>query len=278
MERQTNKKHTLFDMKKPWYNNQKKAEDDVQLKSGEKVEDLQNGYMIIQSPRYFAFGTDAVLLADFADVAPGQRVVDFGTGCGIIPILLCAKQPDIHVTGIEIQIEIADMAQRSVLINNMEKRVNIISGDLKDARKFVPHGVNVVVCNPPYEKADGGKDNNNVHVSIAKRELKCTLEDVVGAAAKLLRTGGRMFMIYRTERFAELMDCMRAKKIEPKRIRMVAPQIDKAPNFVLVEGRAGAHSGVKFAPTLAVYEKDGSYTQELKKIYRIGEETPCSIS
>ncbi len=249
----------------------------MQLKPGEKIEDLQNGYMIIQNPEYFAFGTDAVLLADFADVSAGQHVVDFGTGCGIIPLLLCARRPDIHVTGIEIQSEIADMAQRSVAANKLQDRINIICGDLKDARKYVPHGVDAVVCNPPYEKADAGKDNGSAHVSIAKREIKCTLNDVVSAAARLLRTGGRMYMIYRIERFAELMDCMRAKKIEPKRIRLVAPQIDKAPNFALVEGRAGAHTGVKFAPTLAVYEKDGSYTEELKKIYRIGEEKPCSI-
>lgn len=250
----------------------------MQLKPGEKIEDLQNGYVVIQNPQFFAFGTDAVLLANFADVAAGQHVVDFGTGCGIIPLLLCAKREDIHVTGIEIQREIADMAQRSVAVNKLEDRINIICGDLKDARKFVPHGVDAVVCNPPYEKADAGKDNDSMHHSIAKREIKCTLEDVVGTAAKLLRTGGRMYMIYRTERFAELMDCMRSKKIEPKRIRLVAPQIDKAPNFALVEGRAGAHSGVKFAPTLAIYEEDGAYTQELKKIYRIGEEKLCSIS
>jgi len=250
----------------------------MQLKAGERVEDLQNGYVIIQNPDYFAFGTDAVLLAHFADVSAGQHVVDLGTGCGIIPLLLCARRPDIRVTGIEIQSEIADIARRSVEINKLQSRVRIICGDLKDARKMIPQSVDAVVCNPPYEKADAGKESGSAHKSIAKRELKCTLEDVVGAAAKLLRTGGRMFMIYRTERFAELMDCMRHKKIEPKRIRLVAPQIDKAPNFALVEGRAGAHSGVKFAPTLAVYEKDGGYTQELKQIYRIGEEKPCSIS
>lgn len=250
----------------------------MNLKPGEKIEDLQNGFVIIQNPQFFSFGTDAVLLSHFADMGAGQRVVDFGTGCGIIPLLLCAKRPDIHVTGIEIQSEIADMAQRSVALNKLDDHVKIICGDIKDVRKYVPHGVDVVVCNPPYEKADAGKANENDHVSIAKREIKCTLEDVVGAAAKLLRTGGRMFMIYRTERFAELMACMRAKKIEPKRIQLVASQIDKAPNFALVEGRAGARGGLKFAPTLAIYGKDGAYTEELKKIYRIGEERPCSIS
>lgn len=249
----------------------------MQLKAGEKIEDLKNGYAIIQNPDYFAFGTDAVLLAHFADVSAGQHVVDLGTGCGIIPLLLCARRPGIHVTGIEIQSDLADMAQRSVAINKLESRINIICGDLKEARRFVPHGVDAVVCNPPYEKADAGRDGGSAHVSIAKREIACTLEDVVGAAARLLRTGGRMFMIYRTERFAELMSCMRAKRIEPKRIRLVAPQLDKAPNFALVEGRAGARSGVRFAPTLAVYGPDGAYTGELKKIYHIGEEKPCSI-
>lgn len=250
----------------------------MNIKPGEKIEDLQNGFVIIRNPQLFSFGTDAVLLSHFADVGAAQRVVDLGTGCGIIPLLLCAKRPDIHVTGIEIQSAVADMAQRSVALNKLEQRIRIICGDIKDAGKHVPHGVDAVVCNPPYEKYGAGKPIDNAHVRIAKREIKCTLEDVVGAAAKLLRTGGRMFIIYRTERFAELLACMRAKKIEPKRIQLVAPHIDKAPKFALVEGRAGARGGVKFAPTLAVYQKDGAYTEELKRIYRIGEEKPCSIS
>lgn len=250
----------------------------MHLGPDERIEDLQNGYAIIQNPQFFSFGTDAVLLSYFTEMTAGDHIVDFGTGCGIIPILLCAKYTDITVTGIEIQSPIADMAQRSVTLNNLSDRICIVCGDLKNVRNYVPYGVDAVVCNPPYERADAGKDNINPHLNIAKREIKCTLQDVVTAAAKLLRTGGRLTMIYRTERFAELMDVLREKKLEPKRIQLVAPQIDKAPNFALVEARAGARSGVKFLPTLAVYEPDGTYTPALKKIYNIGEEKPCSIS
>ncbi len=248
------------------------------LKPGEKIEDLQNGFAIIQNPSFFAFGTDAVLLSAFTEVFADEHVVDLGTGCGIIPILLHAKQPAARITGIEVQPPIADMAQRSVSLNALDARIRIVCADLKNARDHVAHGVDAVVCNPPYERVNAGMDNANAFLNIAKREVLCTLKDVIAAAASLLRTGGRLTMIYRTERFAELMDVLRAYHLEPKRIQLVAPHADKAPNFALVEARAGARSGVKFLPTLAVYEPDGSYTPALKKIYHIGEEKPCSIS
>ncbi len=237
---------------------------------GEKIEDLQNGYMILQHPQFFSFGTDAVLLSDFADVRSGERIVDLGTGCGIIPILLCAKTADIDVTGVEIQQALCDMAQRSIAGNALESRVRIVCGDIKHAHKLIAHGVDAVVCNPPYEKADSGKENANASVNIAKREVLCTLDDVVAAAARILRTGGRLYMIYRTERLPELMVRMSAHKIAPKRIRLVAPKHGRAPNFVLVEGRKGAADGAVFLPTLVVCEEDGTYTPELKRIYHIG--------
>ena len=247
------------------------------LESGEKIEDLQNGYVILQHPQFFSFGTDAVLLSDFADVRCGERVVDLGTGCGIIPILLCTKAADIDVTGIEIQQALADMAQRSITMNKLCDRVRIVCGDIRDAKKITGHGVDVVVSNPPYEKAGSGKESANPSVNIAKREVMCTLDDVVGAASRILRTGGRLAMIYRTERMPELMACMSAHRIAPKRIRLVAPQRGKAPNFVLVEGRKGAAAGAVLLPELIVYGEDGTYTPELKKIYHIEEEGPCCI-
>lgn len=242
---------------------------DAALKPGETIEDLQNGYVILQHPQFFSFGTDAVLLSDFADVRCGERIVDLGTGCGIIPILLCAKAAGIDVTGLEIQEELADMAQRSMAMNALDDTVRIAHGDIKKAHKFVAHGVDVVVCNPPYEKAGSGKQNANPSINIAKREVLCTLDDVVHAAARILRTGGRLYMIYRTERLPELMVSMSAHKIAPKRMRLVAPKRNRAPNFVLVEGRKGAGDGAVFLPTLVVCEEDGTYTPELKKIYHI---------
>ncbi|MDD5018704.1 MAG: tRNA1(Val) (adenine(37)-N6)-methyltransferase [Eubacteriales bacterium] len=249
----------------------------MELEPGEKIEDLQNGYLIIQNPKYFSFGTDAILLADFADVSAGERVIDFGTGCGIIPILLCAKTKGIHVTGIEIQQALARMAGRSVAMNGLEKSIRIVCGDLKDISGIVPCGADVVAVNPPYEKTGSGKENVSEHVNIAKREVMCTLEDVVFSASRILRPGGRLYMIYRTERFAELMACMRRHKVEPKRIRLVVPKQDRPPNFALVEGRKGAGGGVAFLPSLVVCEQDGTYTQEVKKIYHIGEENTCCI-
>ena len=240
-------------------------------KATEKIEDLHNGYAILQDPQFFSFGTDAVLLADFADVRKGESVVDFGTGCGIIPILMAAHTDCGDITGIEIQEELAAMAQRSIDMNALGTRVRIVCGDLKDAKKMVAHGVDVVVCNPPYEKLGSGKENAYASVNIAKREVKCTLCDVVSSAAKVLRTGGRLYMIYRTERMPELMACMSAHRIAAKRIRLVAPQQGRAPNFVLVEGRKGGADGAVFMPTLIVYGEDGAYTPELKRIYHIKE-------
>ncbi len=242
---------------------------DIVLNPGEKIEDLGHGYYIIQDPKYFAFGTDAVLLADFAKMKEGERAVDLGTGCGIIPILMCARTKGIRVTGLEIQRPLAEMARRSVSLNGLEESIEIIQGDLKEAPKLVKPGADAVVANPPYEKANTGMESPNEYLNIAKREICCTLGGVVSAAAKLLRTGGRFYIIYRTERFAELMDRMRECRLEPKRVTLVSQRRGEAPNFALVEGRKGAGEGVKFEPVLAVYEADGSYTPEAKKIYRL---------
>lgn len=241
----------------------------VQLLAGERIEDLQNGYRIIQNKKFFSFGTDAVLLSYFAAAKPGNRVVDIGTGCGIIPILLCARYPGIYVTGVEIQKELADMAQRSVMLNGLEKQIKIVCGNFKEELCTERNGAALVVANPPYIKMGAGAQNESIYHNIAKREVACTLRDVISAGAVMLRSGGRLCMIYTTERFAELIACMKNSKIEPKLIQFIAPQCGKAPNLVLIEGRKGAREGTKFLPTLEVYERDGVYTKQLKKIYGI---------
>jgi len=243
--------------------------DNVSLKENEKIEDLGHGYYIIQNPLYFPFGTDAILLADFARLEQGERAVDLGTGCGIIPILMCARTRGIHITGVEIQQPLAEMAKRSVVLNGLEKSIEILEGDLKEAAKYIKPGADAVIANPPYEKAGTGKESPNAHLNIAKREVMCTLEDVVKTASKLLRTGGRFYLIHRTERLPELMERMRRYSVEPKRVMLVSQRWGEAPNFALVEGRKGAGEGAKFLPTLALYEQDGSYTPEAKKIYRM---------
>jgi len=243
----------------------------MERRSGDRIEDLQNGYSIIQNDEYFSFGTDAILLAHFADTKDGERVVDFCTGCGIVPILLAARNTGAKITGIEIQKELADMAGESVDMNELNGSIDIVHGDIKNVLDYAPHGADVVVVNPPYEKSDSGKQSANDFVNIAKREVMCTLKDVAGSAAKVLREGGRFYIIYRTQRFAELMERLRRYKLEPKLIQLVAQRQGQAPNFALVEARKGAREGLKFLPTLYVYEQDGTYTDELKKIYHIEE-------
>lgn len=247
------------------------SKEGVRLLPGEKIEDLQNGYSIIQHPEVFAFGTDAVLLAHFAQTSGTERAVDLGSGSGILPILMCARNRKLDITGIEIQPRLCDMARRSAEMNGLEGRMRIVYGDLKEAPRLIGHGLDVVVSNPPYERIGAGKPSANAHVDIARREVCCTLADVADAAAKLLRTGGRLYMIYRAERFAELMQRMREARVEPKRARLVSQREGVSPNFALVEGRKGAGPGLTFLPTLAVYGADGAYTKELKAIYGIGE-------
>lgn len=239
----------------------------AQLKEGETIEDLQNGFFIIQNKKFFSFGTDAVLLAHFAAARAGDRVVDLGTGCGIIPVLLCARQDMIHITGIEVVEELAQMAQRSVELNALCHKIAIVCGDLKIADNYVDKGVDLVVANPPYIKTQAGALNENKYHNIAKREIACTLEDVICAAAKLLRSGGRLCMVYTATRIAELIVHMKDAKIEPKIMQFVTSFHGKAPNFVLIEGRKGAGQGVRFLPMLEVYESPGVYTKMLKKIY-----------
>jgi tRNA1Val (adenine37-N6)-methyltransferase len=220
----------------------------ARLLPGETLEDLGNGRWIIQHPDVFAFGTDAVLLAHFAQTTGAERAADLGTGTGILPLLMCARNPELVITGLEIQPRPAEMALRSVELNGLEGRVNIVCGDLKAAPRLVGRGLDVVVSNPPYERAGSGKPSGKAHVDIAKREVCCMLEDVVDAAAALLRTGGRLYMIYRAERFAELMQRMREARVEPKRIQLVCQHANEAPNFALVEGRKGAGPGLAFLP------------------------------
>ncbi len=247
-----------------------KHETDAPLMPEERLEDLQNGFHIIQNSAYFPFGTDAVLLAHFAQVKMGERVADFGTGGGIIPILLCARVPGVRITGLEVQPELCEMAQRSVALNGLDTQIDIICGDIKAAKSLLGTGLDVVVTNPPYEKADSGKPHASEYVGIAKREMLCTLEDVAANAASVLRTGGRLYMIYPTGRFAELMAALVRYQLEPKVVQLVAARADKPPGFALVEARKGARPGMKFLPQLAIYEADGAYTPLLRKIYGEG--------
>lgn len=242
---------------------------EISLKEKERLDELQrNGYRIIQNTEKFCFGMDAVLLSGFAQVKPGGVVLDLGTGTGIIPILMEAKTPAAHLTGLEIQEESADMARRSVELNGLSDKISIVTGDIKEAdRIFKSASFDVITSNPPYMIGEHGLQNPDAPKAIARHEVLCTLEDVVGQAAKLLKPGGHFFMVHRPFRLAEIICTMTKYKLEPKRMQLVYPFVDKEPNMVLIEGVRGGKSRMTVEKPLIIYEKPGVYMPEIYDIY-----------
>ena len=240
-----------------------------ELKPGERIDELQrNGYQIIQSKDGFCFGMDAVLLSGFAQVKTGERAIDLGTGTGIIPILLEAKTDGAHFTGLEIQKTSADMARRSVALNDLSEKISILEGDIKEAGSlFGKASFDVVTSNPPYMTGNHGLVNPEMPKAIARHEILCTLEDVIGQAAGLLREGGRFYMVHRPFRLAEIMTLMVKYRLEPKRMRLVYPFVDKEPNMVLIEGLKGGRSRITVEKPLIVYKEPGVYTDEIYDVY-----------
>lgn len=241
----------------------------IELKSDERLDDLQrNGYQIIQKTNGFCFGMDAVLLSGFAVVKPGEKTVDLGTGTGIIPILLEAKYEGEHYTGLEIQDEMAEMAARSVALNHLEEKVSIVKGDIKEAsRLFGAASFDVVTSNPPYMNDAHGLKNPDLPKAIARHEVLCTLDDVAREAAKLLRPGGRFYLVHRPHRLIEIVTALTKYKLEPKRMKMVHPFVDKEANMVLIEAVRGGKSMIKVEAPIVVYETAGVYTREIYDIY-----------
>ena len=212
------------------------------MKPGERLDDLQiKGYEIIQSPGRFCFGMDAVLLSSFAKVKRNECALDLGTGTGILPILLEAKNEGARYVGLEIQEESADMARRSVLHNKLDQKIEIITGDIKEASGiFGAASFHVITTNPPYMIGEHGLKNDNEALYIARHEALCTLDDIIRESARLLKPKGRFYMVHRPFRLAEILGKMSAYGIEPKRMRLVHPYVDKEPNMVLIEGMRGA--------------------------------------
>lgn len=247
----------------------KQQSESVELKEKERIDDLQRkGYRIIQNPEKFCFGMDAVLLSGFARVKPGAKVLDMGTGTGIIPILLEGKTKASHLTGLEIQEESADMARRSVLLNGLEEKIDIITGDIKEAGSiFQAASFDVITCNPPYMIGQHGIANPDAPKAIARHEVLCTLEDVIKNAALLLKPGGNFFMVHRPFRLAEIITMMTKYKLEPKRMQLVYPYVDKEPNMVLIEGCRGGKSRMTVEKPLIVYKAQNEYTDEIYEIY-----------
>ncbi|MCM1537652.1 MAG: tRNA1(Val) (adenine(37)-N6)-methyltransferase [bacterium] len=235
----------------------------------ERIDDLQlSGLRIIQDSKRFCFGMDAVLLSGFAKAKPGSRVLDLGTGTGIIPLLLSAKTRAGKLVGLEIQQESADMARRSVGMNALTQRIDIVTGDIREARElFGASAFDVVTSNPPYMIDDHGIKNPTDEKTIARHEVLCTLEDVISQAAAVLKPGGHFYMVHRPFRLAEIMTQMCAYRLEPKRMRLVYPYADKEPVMVLVEGVRGGNPRMRVEKPLIIYREPGVYTEELRRDY-----------
>lgn len=265
----------------------------------EQIDTLKNGYKIIQDTERFMFGIDAVLLADFVrfdgngnsgGIKRNDKIIDLCTGNGIIPLILSGFYSANCFTGLEIQKESAELAERSVELNGLQDKIRIIKGDLKKLEDFTAlyglakHGFDVVTCNPPYSVVESGKQNPKEPKAIARHELLCRLEDVVAAADFLLKPHGKIFMIHRPYRLAEIFGALYAHQLEPKRMRLVSPFAGEEPNLVLIEARKNAHPSLKIEPELAVYEKcdvlaanatkgnttsknTRQYTQQVQEIY-----------
>lgn len=218
----------------------------------ERVDDLQtNGYRIIQHPRRFCFGIDAVCLSNFAAVRKGETVLDLCTGSGVIPILLCAKTAGRHFTGLELQPESVDRARRSVLLNQLEARIRIDEGDIKQAAAlYGPAAFDVITVNPPYMNHGGGILNADESQAIARHEITCTLTDVISMSARLLKTGGRLYMVHRPHRLADVLCTLRAYKLEPKRLQMVQAGENKPPSLFMVEAASDSRPWLKVLPAL----------------------------
>lgn len=241
----------------------------INLKENERLDELQrNGYRIIQNPEKFCFGMDAVLLSGFARAKKGDRVLDMGTGTGIIPILMEAKTEAAHLTGLEIQPESADMAKRSVELNHLQEKIAIVQGDMKEAGTlFGAASFDVVTCNPPYMIRRHGIKNPDAPKAIARHEILCTLEDVVSQAAKVLKPGGNFYMVHRPFRLAEIMVTLQKYRLEPKRMQLVYPFVDKEPNMVLLEANRGGRPRMRVEKPLVVYREPGVYMPEIYEIY-----------
>lgn len=256
------------------------------LHPGEKIDDLQrSGLRIIQNPSRFCFGMDAVLLTAFVQEGflpqttagvPGSsecahiegNLLDLGTGTGVIPLLLSAKTDLQHLTGLEIQEDSAEMASRSVLMNGLQERISILQGDIREADAiFPPASFSVITSNPPYMPVSHGLQNPDSPKAIARHEILCEFGDIARVTQKLLRPGGHFFVVHRPFRLTEIFAALRDRQLEPKRMQLVYPYVDRGPNLVLLDCVRGGRPQLRVERPLIVYRSPGQYTEQLRDLY-----------
>lgn len=241
----------------------------MDLRPGERLDDLgRGGLRIIQHPGRFPFAIDAVLLAWYATVRGRARVLDLGTGCGVVPLLLSARHPEASITGLEIQAETAEMAARSVALNGLTERVRIDCGDYRQVGRLYGHGAfDVVTMNPPYRETGRGRIAPEESRAMARHELSGSLADAVKAAAVAVKFGGRVAVVFLAERLADLVVQMRSQKLEPKRLQMIHSRHGRPANLLLLEAVKGGGPGLTAEPPLVIYEEGQRFTAEVQAIY-----------
>ena len=243
---------------------------EIKLEENERIDDLEfKNLKVIQNKNGFCFGMDAVLLSDFAkNIKRNAKVLDLGTGTGIIPILLCGKTELKKIIGVEIQEEVAKMAKKSILLNSLEGRFEILNCNIKELNKiYKKQTFDVIVTNPPYKKQDSGIVNENEKKVISRHEITANLEDFIKIAKDLLKDKGEIYMVHRPERLVDILELMRKYRIEPKVLKMVCPNKNKEPNLVLIKGVKNAKPFLKIEKNLYVYDTENKYTKEILEIY-----------
>lgn len=242
----------------------------MEIKNSERIDDLEfKGLKIIQDKKGFCFGIDSVLLSDFAkNLKKDSKVIDLGTGTGIINILLSGKTDASSFVGVEIQQDVAEMAERSIKLNYLEDKIKIINENITKLKNiYKPNSFDVVVTNPPYKKINTGVINNENKKIISRHEITASLQDFIHISSYLLKDYGEFYMVHRPERLVDIFSIMRLEKIEPKLIKFVYPNKNKKTNLVLIKGIKRENPFLEFDKNLYIYNDDGTYTEEILKIY-----------
>lgn len=242
----------------------------IELKENERIDDLElNNLKIIQNQKGFCYGIDSVLLSDFAKKIPNNaKVLDLGTGTGILGILLCGKTNLDKIYGVEIQEEVSKMAQKSILLNNLSERFEIINDNIKNLNNYFENdSFDVIISNPPYKKDNSGIKNESETKLISRHEITANLEDFISVSSKMVKSNCSLYMVHRPERLSDLFFLLKKYKLEPKKLRTVQSYFDSKPKLILVKATKNAKSFLNIEKPLIIYNKDGTYTNEVLEIY-----------